>query len=356
MMEEEGELSSVGKSFVKAIGQMPAKDKYNAVLQSLLSSEGGSSEAVLDLVKEMTTSRISMNSEGVKKMVDASVSDDNTILRTLGAVKANGACKNYGTSQFSLPSKPSASELESLPATPSDARGLEVSAASVVLGLLGFILFGQVLDILPGVDIPTGPLFFLTLAVFGYDRYSTEGQLLGVVSRGSNRLLSRDLQRECNIESASFIVGYLLGLPCCPFAPNVDKPLEMLAASGTEITAAFERSSEARLVDRVLIWLLAPAAAENSAYNGEMLLSDAAVAKRFLEAARRREGTTGVDVQDGIWKLEEDDKRIDWAYSESKKLLDRYSSQRQALQDRMAAGVSAGDCVVLVEEALGGLS
>ena len=34
------------------------------------------------------------------------------------------------------------------------------------------------------------------------------------------RLFGRDLQRESAVESASFLVGYLLGLPCCAFAPT----------------------------------------------------------------------------------------------------------------------------------------
>ena len=57
------------------------------------------------------------------------------------------------------------------------------------------------------------------------------------------------------MESASFLVGYLLGLPSCPFAPSAAKPLEMLAAAGNP---RFDRA-----VDRTLIWLLAPTALES---------------------------------------------------------------------------------------------
>ena len=54
-------------------------------------------------------------------------------------------------------------------------------------------------------------------------------------------------------------------------------------------------------------------------------------------------GELGVDVQDGGWALEEDEERVRWAYSEARKLLQRYSGVREALQERMSAGVSAGE-------------
>ena len=58
----------------------------------------------------------------------------------------------------------------------------------------------------------------------------------------------------------------------------------------------------------------------------------------------------GVDVQDGGWDASEDEGRVRWAYSEARRLLQRYSGVREALQERMAAGVSAGECVALIED------
>ena len=83
-----------------------------------------------------------------------------------------------------------------------------------------------------------------------------------------------------------------------------------------------------------------------------MLLAEPSLAVRFLEAARRREASLGVDVQDGGWSPEEDEARVAWAYGESRKLLQRYSGVREALQERMATGVSAGECVTLIEDRL----
>lgn len=58
---------------------------------------------------------------------------------------------------------------------------------------------------------------------------------LSQVSRGLSRLFERDIQRECATESASFLVGYLLGLPCLAFAPTAYKPVEMVADTAGEI-------------------------------------------------------------------------------------------------------------------------
>jgi hypothetical protein len=76
------------------------------------------------------------------------------------------------------------------------------------------------------------------------------------------------------------------------------------------------------------------------------------LALKFLEAARRREASTGVDPTQGGWQAEQDELRVRWAFSEARRLLQRYSGVREALQEQMAAGVSAGECVVLIEERL----
>ena len=40
------------------------------------------------------------------------------------------------------------------------------------------------------------------------------------------------------------------------------------------------------------------------------------------------------------------------AFSEAKRLLQRFSGMREQLQEQMTTGVSAGDCVVLIEDRL----
>lgn len=184
---------------------------------------------------------------------------------------------------------------------------------------------------------------------------TTPSKTGGLISRGLARLFERDLQRESAVEAASFLTGYLLGLPCCAYTPTAFKPLEMLALAGDAIEENLGGSRlQARLVDRLLIWLVAPAALESQLYE-EMLLAQPTLAAQFLASVRRRRvgsQLVGLDVNQGGWSAEDDEGRLRWAYAEAKKLLRKYSGVREELQEQMVAGVSAGDCVALLEKNL----
>ena len=54
------------------------------------------------------------------------------------------------------------------------------------------------------------------------------------------------------------MVGYLLGLPCMAFAPTAERPLDMIDGGST----LDNLPEPARIVDRMLIWAMAPVAAE----------------------------------------------------------------------------------------------
>ena len=60
------------------------------------------------------------------------------------------------------------------------------------------------------------------------------------------------------MEAGSFLVGYLLGLPCMAFAPTAERPLDMIDGGST----LDNLPEPARIVDRMLIWAMAPVAAE----------------------------------------------------------------------------------------------
>ena len=49
---------------------------------------------------------------------------------------------------------------------------------------------------------------------------------------------------------------------------------------------------------------------------------------------------------------EEDGLRLRWAYGKANALLKRHARVREELQEQMVAGVSVGDCVVIVEKRL----
>ena len=63
------------------------------------------------------------------------------------------------------------------------------------------------------------------------------------------------------MEAGSFLVGYLLGLPCMAFAPTAERPLDMIDGGST----LDNLPEPARIVDRMLIWAMAPVAAEQLA-------------------------------------------------------------------------------------------
>jgi hypothetical protein len=158
-------------------------------------------------------------------------------------------------------------------------------------------------------------------------------------------------QRECTVEAGSFLLGYLLGLPCMAFAPTAERPLDMLTGGEEGVGGPANAGTPPRIIDRLLIWAMAPVASEQLVYR-ECLVSEPELGLKLLQAARRREASLGVDVQQGGWTREEDAERVRWAYSEAKRLLQRYSGLREKLQESMVTGVSVGDCALLVEERL----
>ena len=112
------------------------------------------------------------------------------------------------------------------------------------------------------------------------------------------------------------------------FAPTAERPLDMIDGGST----LDNLPEPARIVDRMLIWAMAPVAAEQLVYR-ECLVSEPELAIKLLQAARRREASLGVDVQQGDWARDEDSSRARWAYAEAKRLLQRYSGLREKLQE-----------------------
>jgi hypothetical protein len=133
--------------------------------------------------------------------------------------------------------------------------------------------------------------------------------------------------------------------------PTAVRPLDLLSSSSDQLAQPL--GPQPRLIDRLLIWLLAPVATEQSIYGG-VTFSRPGLALELLQAARRREAALGVDVQQGGWAREEDEARVRWAYNEARKLVTTYGGAREALAEQMAAGSSVGGSVVLVEDLLKG--
>ena len=368
------------------LGAMQTPAGYNAVLLSLL-SKGGSREQradtrkqILLLVDEMSRSGLDLNAANAIALVDHCLEDGaiGALDQGMQVVKANGAARSYGGPNWRPREKPAANVIAVLPELPVDD-----SAAAVA----GAALAGAAL-----VAHPPAALVLPALTSGWYaDRYGNKGEVFETIGRGIGRFMNRDLGAECRVESASFLVGYLLGLPCCALAPAVDGPLAMLtecvgggggaASSGAAGggAAGLKALGPAgavgalgdRTIDRILIWLMAPLAVESvAAYKqGSSAPTQASaaapgVAKDFLVAARRQEArqlalgvTNSVNLQAGGWGTTpaDDTDRIRWANAEAIGLLTRAAGVRESIQELMAEGSSLGSCVRLVEDRLGPL-
>lgn len=231
-------------------------------------------------------------------------------------------------------------------------------------------------------------VLMMTAGGFFYDRYAAAGHWWSRVSAGMDRLLSHDPVREAHVESAHFLTAYLLGLPCAPFRPNVRQLLKLHGigsgnkkrssrrrsrvsqeAAGSDVVASLGQSAVGEvpqviaasstgalsatndvsdggdgaaagtgspglsdaLIDSYLVWLLSGVAAE-SMLDGVLVESDAAWARELLRAVAKP-----------------DESRIVAAYTRACDLLKRHQVAHSSLGESMLGGLSAGDCVSLLE-------
>jgi hypothetical protein len=390
-------LVAPGGQLEQQLAAMPKKEQYNTVLASLAQQRGGeSAEACLALVEEMSAARIKMSKAALKALLDAALASGSVvrILDSLRAARDNGVCRAFATPSLRLGAKPTERDAAALPPVPVDESGSDAAAAGVfTLACAGLLLVeaADLFDFSNSIQAP--PLQLVLpglLAVWGYDRYTSSGRASDSVGRGLTKLFEKDLQRESAVESASFLVGYLLGLPCCTFAPTAYKPLEMLsqvcrcphgiapcahthnahrrACTHTHTwahrTHARRRRTASRRRSRWPGW--------RAACRGFRFAWSTDCSSGFLRprhsrpsgtrSSRRRSRASppsscrrpGGDLDQGGWDASEDGARLRWAYAEAGRLLKAYSGLRATLQEQMVAGVSAGDCVVLLEESMKG--
>ena len=90
--QEGGQLAQLGDQFEAALGSLPAEERYNAVLESLLAKQGNV-EPALDLVEEMSIKRVKLSDKATKSLLDFGVSSVNMTLlnRIFVAAQCNGA-------------------------------------------------------------------------------------------------------------------------------------------------------------------------------------------------------------------------------------------------------------------------
>ena len=166
------------------------------------------------------------------------------LFAALVATRRNGATPAFGSpAAWASTGVGAVPALSALPALPTDDKAAEVAGAAGVASLLGTAAVVA--------HPPAGLLLPALGSAWAADRYNQNGAFFDLLGRGVSRLLSRDLRRECAVESGAFVNGYLLGLPCCALAPTAETALQMLA-EGNRAGCWLSREAPDRLVDRSL--------------------------------------------------------------------------------------------------------
>lgn len=188
------------------------------------------------------------------------------------------------------------------------------------------------------------------------------GAATGRVVRGLTRLWTVDTERESACEAAALYAAYVLGLPCFAFRPNalegsllVKESVE--SGSGSSSSGDTDDKNgppplDSLLTDagilRMLVWLLAPVAAESAAH-AQLLMSDPREAGGFLT---RLEERFGPDDERLAWNhnaFSKDD-LLKWAYAEADRLLRDNKAAVQEIANRLSGGAATvGDCVAVIE-------
>lgn len=275
------------------------------------------------------------------------------------------------------------------PVIPDAGRRLDMGLAVGFLTIVGTSVGAEVVE--PVFLHHSAPeataVLMMTAGGFFFDRYASAGHWWNRVSAGMDRLLSHDPVREAHVESAHFLTAYLLGLPCAPFRPNVRQLLKLHGigigkkkrsyrqrseaaqeAAGSGVAGNLEQAAVGEVpqvsassagalssnsdvsggtngaaagaakpdmsdaqIDSYLVWLLSGVAAE-SMLDGVLVESDPAWARELLRAVAKP-----------------DESRILAAYTRACELLKRHQVAHSSLGESMLGGLSAGDCVSLLE-------
>ena len=442
---------------------MPLPEKYALLLQSYATNIMDSTNRTVEAMNTMETLFTEMLGKSIlpsekssKLLIDAASTFCNSIKlgKSLQLSKAAGSLRAFGAinGQLTVPIV-SASTWKAVMGdakVPFDDREAEVWYATFTVGA-GVLWVALQVGSAFVSDIQLYSTLFLLAAVglVGLDVALRQGKSLKLASAGLERLILKDAERETHCDGAAFLVGYLLGLPCFCFRPDVGEALKMLrdspeslevyrqpkaveltsgggvkkAASGgfdlfgmmtpsatgagkgvpgvpaaaTSSTglAAFalpaipaDAGGEDMIgLGRVLVWLMAPVAAEYLKY-GKTVVADPRRSVRLLkvlEAVQTREkkekgGTSAsasasapapapasasasapasVDSACGgvcyviPGAAEDQDALLQWAYYEASTLIKQYGDLLEGVNGYLGTGTSTvGECVMLVEEEL----
>ena len=178
------------------------------------------------------------------------------------------------------------------------------------------------------------PLPHLILEPFPFHIPQGGGEAIKLVASGLNRLFLKDPEREARVQAATFLVAYLLGLPCFCFNPNVLEAVRM-----AEVEELKDLLKSTAGLNRLLIYLLAPVAVEESNHL-QLIISDPRQARALVQIFRERNPDLEIDGEAMLL----------WAFEESRRMLAANSGMLDKLRKRMeSGGAPVGDCVCVIE-------
>lgn len=385
---------------MSALDAIPEPLKLNAVAESLARSRDvGAALAVADELRKTGAGLESRTRAAIVDAIAASPGPAGAeLLGQLFAAEppagfgaAAGKSLTAGNSAGALAGAlagSAANNVDEKPTIPDAGRRVDMGLAVGFLTIVGSSVGAEVVEpmLLHHAAPEATAVLMMTAGGLMYDRYAAAGQLWNRVSAGMNRLLSHDPVREAHVESAHFLTAYLLGLPCAPFRPDVRQLLKLHGigigarpsprrrtdvsptANGSGAVASLEQavvhevpamnaasssalsstgndhasgddtaaetacpSMDDALLDSYLVWLLSGVAAE-SMLDGVLVESDAARARELLRTVAKP-----------------DEARIVAAYARACDLLKRHQVAHASLGESMLGGLSAGECVSLLE-------
>lgn len=319
--------------------------------------------------------------------------------QTLSLCRRNGGITQFGQLQgdlLQLPATPDtrvkcpdgatrtrAERLTKVADVPKDDRGTEVANALAVAGIVAVCSLTDVLG-MSDLSPYANALLFLIVTVGVLDNFYDvlkmgtsfaadqlvkdkkqnielpdkdtlpfglgSGQATGNVVRGFSRLLTIDAEREAMCEGAALFAAYGLGLPCFAYRPNALEA-SVLVVESARVEGIDTLLSSSGIL-RVLVWLLAPVAAESSKYPA-CIISNPKEAESFLE---RLEDFAAKDpsVASELWWMDSPREKADllkWAYTEADLLLRENRKVFTEVSNRLSSGAATiGDCVAVIED------
>ena len=350
--------TNVGPLLTQLVESMPAAEKYTFLIQSyattikdnVLTKNNTLMDMIENLCSEMITKSLPPNKRTIRYMIDAAASFSSSarLGKTLQLGKAGGTLKAFGlsVSQLTAPLYSAANtKFLSSNKIPQDDRDVQIISFGAIASFSALWVLLEIVGFIDSDVHPWATLFGSAGALIGlYDLSINKGTWFQNALSGFDRLALRDTEREAFCDGSSLLSGYLLGLPCFCYQPEVVEALKLLRdnpaaldafkqpraiilkkkaakinnSNSNNIFDAFFKpvkllpSSDAVVTDelkemnstnetfqlsnivnndkeeiamnlgRILIWMYTPVAAEALKYGGKTIVSDPRAGSRLL--------------------------------------------------------------------------